>query len=126
MIISVVPGNCCLFRLKAEATKRSWTFSLKAEATKGEWRWKLKQSTGTPAAALTAGACGDLLLPARVVALVGTDGDEWLEFQKALLADTLDVHQLFDLFEISVLLSVLDDSLRGARPDTWKRLQLCS
>src|SRR5688572_11685737 len=54
----------------------------------------------------------------------GGDGDERLEFQEALLADALDVHQLLDLLEAAVLLAVLEDSLGRGGADAGQRFEL--
>ena len=71
---------------------------------------------GEPAVSVAAGDNSDLLLPACAVALVGADSDQWLQLQKALLADALDVHQLFDLFGEDSQLNVYRGELEVRPP----------
>ena len=61
---------------------------------------------------------------ASPLCLLVRDGDERLQLQEALLADALDVHQLFDLLEAAVLLPVLDDALRRLGADAGQRFEL--
>ena len=52
------------------------------------------------------------------------NNDQRLELQEALLADALDVHQVFDPLEAAALGAILDDSLGGLAPDAGQRFQL--
>jgi hypothetical protein len=51
-------------------------------------------------------------------------GDERLQLQEALLPDAFDVHQILNFLKAAALLPVLENPLRGGRPDAGKRLQL--
>ena len=63
------------------------------------------------------------LVTGRLVGL-GRDGDERLQLQEALLADALDVHQLFDPLEAAALGSILDDAFGGLAADAGQRFEL--
>src|SRR5262245_30707440 len=71
------------------------------------------------------GAKTGLLLRACTVSLISSNGDERLQLEKALFTDPFHVHQLFDLLERAVFLSVVDDPLGGAGADAGQGLQLC-
>src|SRR5258708_38499550 len=52
------------------------------------------------------------------------ESQQWLQLEEALLPDTLHVHQVFDLLETAVLLTVFEDPLRRFGADAGERLQL--
>lgn len=53
----------------------------------------------------------------------GAHSDPVLELVENLLADPADLHDLFDLLEAAVFLSVVEDSLGDRRADAGKRLE---
>src|SRR5688572_2696303 len=55
---------------------------------------------------------------------LGRNHDERLELQKALLANALHVHQVFDPLEAAALGPVFDDPLRDLAADAGQRLEL--
>ena len=54
----------------------------------------------------------------------GLDRDQVLHPGERLLPDAADLHDLFDLFEVPVLLPVIDDPLSDFRADPGQLLEL--
>src|SRR5262245_49650516 len=81
-------------------------------------RTNSSSTTENPAPAITAADNAALLTRGRGLL---RDGDEWLQLEEALLADALHVHQLLDLLEAVVFLSVFDDALGRLWSDAGKR-----
>src|SRR5262249_34984413 len=76
----------------------------------------------TPAALLTWRARSGLRTLGR---LRSAKSELSLQLEEVLLAEAAHVHQLFDLLERAVLLSVLDDAGRHLRADAGQRLEFC-